>query len=93
MKPAGQPADFVDRLGCDLAQPLSLRLDSSQLPCVFKAPQANKKRRQQLSGFVMQFARNPAPFFFLRGKRAFQQEPAHHYLLLDFLGLPSLLLA
>ncbi len=93
VKPAGEPTDLVDGLGSDFPQPMSLCLNICQLPSVFQGTQADQKSGQQLAGFVMQFARNPAPFLLLRRKRAFQKEPLRRFGLFDFLGLLAFLLA
>src|ERR1019366_9329154 len=62
-------------------------------PSVFQGTQADQKSGQQLAGLVMQLARNPAPFLLPRRNLMFQKEPVHCFGLLDFLGLPALLLA
>src|SRR5208337_218218 len=72
---------------------MSLCLNLCQLSSVFQGTQPDQKRGQQLAGFVMQFARNPAPFLLLRRKLVFQKEPVYRFGLLDFRGLLAFLLA
>ncbi|MGB2677073.1 MAG: hypothetical protein WAN12_08335 [Candidatus Acidiferrum sp.] len=60
---------------------------------MFQSTQADQERREQLAGFVMQFARNPAPFLLLSRKHAFQEKPACRFGLFDFFNLLAFLLA
>jgi hypothetical protein len=93
VKPAGEPADFVDGLARDFPQPISLRLDIGQVSSVFQSTQADQQRSQQLAGFIMQFTRNPESLLLLGGKHVFEEESTRRFGLLHFLGLLAFLLA
>ena len=84
----GESADLVYRLDDDPAQALRLSLRFVDRVGVVERTQANQDRRHQLTRFVVQLARNPAPLLFLRLKHPFEQQPMRRLRLLQSGNLP-----
>src|ERR1700730_19068325 len=75
MEPSGESANLVYGLGSDPAQVLCQTLRLVDRAGIVERTQADQKRRHQLTRFIVQFARNPAPLLFLRLKHTFEQQP------------------
>ncbi len=86
VKSASEAADLVDGLPCYFSQSASLFPGNCQFPNIIEAAQADQESCQQLAGFIMQLAGNPAPLLLLRRECALQQEPVQRIGLLDLLG-------
>ena len=74
MKSTDKSADLVYGLDGDPAQALCLRLCLVDGSGILERAEANQKGRYQLTGFVVQFASNPAAFLFLRLEHTLEKE-------------------
>ena len=83
MESPGESADLVERLDDDRAQALCLSLRFVDRVGVVERTQADQERRHQLTRFVVQLARNPAPLLFLRLEHPFEQQPMRRLRLLQ----------
>jgi hypothetical protein len=75
MESPGESADLVYCLDGDSAQAMCLSLRLVDRVGIVEGTQADQKRRHQLTRFIVQFPRNPAPLLLLRLKHTFEQQP------------------
>src|ERR1700730_18782122 len=74
MESPGEPADLAYALGGNTAEALCLSFRLVDRLGICERTEADQQRRHQLTRFIVQFARNPAPLLFLRLKHTFEQQ-------------------
>src|ERR1700730_12090028 len=74
MESPGEPADLAYALGGNTAEALCLSFRLVDRLGIVERTQADQQRRHQLTRFIVQFARNPAPLLLLRLKHTFEQQ-------------------